>query len=96
MTSAQWKLAYKKTHDQARKKAQANECTVKFVASKSAARQVTIPSVDNQLEVEDGGIQALEGYFDNLSAAAINEKSVLKQLVLNNTTLVTSNESLAT
>ena len=42
----------------------------------------------------DGGIKNLEGYFDNLSASAINEKSVLQQLVLNNTTLVTRNENL--
>ena len=33
-------------------------------------------------------------YFDNLSAAAVNEQGVLKQLVLNNSTLATSNESL--
>ena len=33
-------------------------------------------------------------YFDNLATAAVNEKSVLQQLVLNNTTLMTSNESL--
>ena len=36
----------------------------------------------------------LKGYFDNLAAAAVNEKDVLKQLVLNNTTLTTSNKSL--
>ena len=36
----------------------------------------------------------LEGYFDNLVAAVVNEKSVLKQLVLNNTKIATSNESL--
>ena len=94
-TWMQWKLAYKKTHAQERIKAKANEVTAKFGAANSAARQETRPTVDNQLEVEDGGIKALEGYFDDLSAAAINEKYVLQQLVLNNTTLVTSNESLA-
>ena len=36
----------------------------------------------------------IEGYFDNLAAAATNEKDVLNQLVLNNTTLTNSNESL--
>ena len=36
----------------------------------------------------------LEGYLNNLAAAAVNEKYVLKQLVLNNTKLATSNESL--
>ena len=44
---------------------------------------------------EDGiGLKALEGYFDNLAAKAVNEKGVLQQLVLNNTTFATSNESL--
>ena len=38
-------------------------------------------------------MKILEGYFDNLAAAMVNEKDVLKQLVLNNTTLVTSNKS---
>ena len=39
-------------------------------------------------------MKTLEGYFDNLATAAVNEQGVLKQLVLNNTTLATSNESL--
>ena len=90
----QWKLAYKKAHAQARIRAHANEGTAKFGAANSAAHQETRPTVNNQLEVEYGGTQDLEGYFDNLTAAAINEKSVLQQLVLNTTTLVTSNESL--
>ena len=33
-------------------------------------------------------------YFDNLAAAEVNKNGVLQQLVLNNTTLTTSNESL--
>ena len=39
-------------------------------------------------------MKTLKGYFDNLADAAVNEKDVLKQLVLNNTTLATSNKSL--
>ena len=39
-------------------------------------------------------MKTLEGYFNNLAAAAVNGKDVLKQLVLNNTTLAASNESL--
>ena len=90
-----WKTAYKKDHTQARVKAQANNGTAKFGTENSTACQdTTIPSADNQLEVEDGGIKALEGYFDNLATAAVNEKPVLQQLVLNNTTIATSNESL--
>ena len=91
----QCKVAYKKDHAQARIKPQANDGTAKFGAANSTARQdTTRPTVGNQLEVEDGSIKALEGYFNNLAAAAINKKSVLQQLALNNTTLVTSNESL--
>ena len=83
----QRKAAYKNAHAQARIKAQANNGTAKFGAANSAARQDTPKTtVDNQLEVEDVGIKALEGYFDNLAAAAVNEKSVLQQLALNNTT----------
>ena len=44
--------------------------------------------------MEDGGIKALEGYFDNLAAAAVNEKSVPQKLLLNDTTLAKCNESL--
>ena len=94
-TTAQWKTAYKKYHAQARVKAQAIDGTAKFGAANSAARQdKPNPLLDNQLEEEDVGIKSLEGYFDNLAATVVNEKSVLQQLVLNNTTLTTSNESL--
>ena len=58
-TWMQWKLVYKKAHAQARIKSQANEGTAKFGVANSAARQETRPTVDNQLEVEDGGIKAL-------------------------------------
>jgi len=37
----------------------------------------------------------LEGYFDNLAAAATNEKAVLDQLVANNTKLAATNATLA-
>ena len=86
---------YKKAHAQARIKAQANDGTAKFGAANSAAHKDTSkPTVDNQLEVEDVGITALEGYLNNLAVTAVNKKSVLQKLVLNNTTLATSNESL--
>ena len=48
----------------------------------------------NKQEGDDGGMKSLEGYFDNLSVAVVNEKSVLEQLVLNNTKLAASNKSL--
>ena len=94
-TWAQWKTAYKKAHAQSRVKSQANDGSAKFGAANSAARQdKQNPPLDNQLEEEEVGIKALEGSLDKLAAAAVNEKSVLQQLVLNNTTLTTSNDSL--
>ena len=94
-TWATWKLAYKQTHAKARVKVQATEGSTKFGAANSAARQeaACLP-LDNQLEEDSSDVKTLEGYFDNLAAAAVNEKYVLKQLVFNNTTLVRSNESL--
>ena len=61
----------------------------------SLARQETAnPLLDNQLEEYSGDLKTLKGYFDNLAASAVNEQGVLKQLVLNNTTLATSNKIL--
>ena len=37
----------------------------------------------------------MEGFFDNLAAAATNDKVVLAQLADNNTKLVNTNEELA-
>ena len=69
----QCKVAYKKSHAQARIKSQANDGTAKFGAVNSTVPEdTTRPTVDNQLEVEDGAIKALEGYFDNLSVATVN------------------------
>ena len=76
-------------------KAQANDDSVKSGAANLAACQETanLP-LDNQLEEDGGDLKTLEGYFDNLADDAVNEKGVLKQLMLNNTTLATSNKSL--
>ena len=94
-TWAQWNTANKKAHAQAREKSQANNGSAKLEAANTSARQYKQPPpLDNQLEEEDVGIKATEGYFDNLAAAAVNEKSVLQLLVLNNTTLTTSNKTL--
>ena len=94
-TWATWKLLYKQAHTKARVKAQATNGSVKFGAANSAAHQEAAHlSLDNKFEEDSGDVKTLKGYFDNLAAAAVNEKYVLKQLVLNNTTLATSNESL--
>ena len=44
--------------------------------------------------VDKGSMKLFEGYFDNLATAAVNEKSVLDQLVENNTKLASTNENL--
>ena len=94
-TWSQWKTAYKRSHAKARVKAQANDGSVQFGAANSVSHQETAtPPLENQLEEDGGDLKTLEGYFDNLNAAAVNKKGVLQQLVLNNTTLSTSNESL--
>ena len=91
----QWKTAYKRAHAKARVKAQANNGSVKFGAANYASRKENANShLDNQLEEDGADIKNLEGYLDNLAAAAFNKKGVLQQLVLKNTTLSTSNESL--
>ena len=88
-----WKEVYKKAHAKARIKAQANEGTVKFGAANSATHLETTQNVENNQGVDDGGMKYLEGYFDNLAAAAVNEKSVLENLVANNTKLAATNKN---
>ena len=60
----------------------------------SAARPDAHLPLDNQLEGYSSNVKTIEGYFHNLAAATTNKKDVLKQLVLNNTTLAASNKSL--
>ena len=93
-TWATCKLAYKQAHAKARVKAQDTEGSTKFGAASSAARQESHLPLDNQLEEDISDVKTLKGYFENLAPAATNKKDVLKQLVLNNATLVMINESL--
>ena len=93
-TWAAWKLAYKQAHAKARVKAQAHEGSIKFGADISAARPEDQLPLDTQHEGSSKNINTLEGYFNNVAAAATNEKYILNQLVLNNTTLTNSNESI--
>ena len=91
---ATWKFYYKQAHAKARVKAQAHEGSTKFGAANSVSGQEAHLPLENQLEEDSNDVKNLEGYFDKLAAPATNEKDVLKQLVSNNTTLATSNESL--
>ena len=54
-------------------KAQANKSSVKFGAANSSARLETTQGVETNQGVDEGGMKALEGYFDNLTAAAVNK-----------------------
>ena len=64
------------------------------MAANSDAHLETTQNVENNQVVDDGEMKALEGYFNNLAAAAVNEKSVLEQLVMNNTKLAVTNKHL--
>ena len=90
-----WKLAYKQAHAKARVKAQAHGGNTKFGAANSAASPEAQLPLDAQHEGAGENMNSLEGYFTNLAAAVTNEKELLTQLVLNNTTLTTTNKSLA-
>ena len=89
-----WKIAYKQAHAKARVKGQVHGGNTKFRAANSAARPEDQLPLDTQHEGASANINTLEGYFTNLAVAATNEKELLNQLVLNNTTLTNSNESL--
>ena len=89
-----WKQGYKKAHTEACIKAHDNKGTVKFGSENSAALQETTQNVKKQQVVDKNGMKALEVYFYNLAAVTVNKKSVLEQLVVNNTKLAANNESL--
>ena len=76
-TWAAWKLAYKQAHAKARVKDQAHEGSTKFGAANSAACPEDQLPLDTQHEGASENVNTLEGYFNNLAAAATNEKDVL-------------------
>ena len=91
-TWADWKASYKKAHTKAHVKAQAAEGTDKF-GTTNAAEQVL---KNSEVTKDDGGdkvgMEALEGYFENLATAATKKKSVLEKIVANNAKLTATNE----
>ena len=74
--------------------ARVHEGSTKFGAASSSAHPEDQLPLDAQHEGASENIKTLKGYFNNLAAATTNEKDILNQLVLNNTTLTNSNESL--
>ena len=60
-------------------KGQANDGSVKFGAANSVAcKETANPLLNNQLEEDGRDLNTLEGYFEKLAAAAVNEKGVLQ------------------
>ena len=81
-------------HSKTRVKAQATKRSNKFGAANAANRVIKVSKVGMDNVRNKVGMKALEGFFDNLAAAKINEKSVLNQLVSNNSKLAATNEDL--
>ena len=71
---ADWKTSYKRAHAKARVKLQATEGSDKFGTTTAAERVLK----NSEVATDDGGnkmcMKYLEGYFDNLAAAATNKK----------------------
>ena len=72
---ATWKIGYKQAHAKAGVKAQAHEGSTKFGAANSAACPEDQLPLDTQHEGASGDVNTLEGYFNNLAAAATNERT---------------------
>ena len=71
----------------------------KFGSANAAERDLGVGFVKNSNVTTDNGgnavaLKALKEYFDNLSAAATNKKTVLKQLVASNAKLASTNKEL--
>ena len=93
-TWADWKTSYKRAHAKARVKSQASEGSDKFGSANADKRVLKTSKVKTNNGGKKVGMKALEGYFNNLAAAAINKISVLEQLVTNNAKLAATNKDL--
>ena len=91
---ANWKTSNKRAHDKELIKAQATEGSDKFGATNAADRFLKNSEVATDNGGNEAGMKALEGYSDNLAVAATNKKSVLEQLVANNSKLAAANKDL--
>ena len=93
-TWADWNTSYKRAHAKARIKSQATEGSDKFGAANVFEKVLTTRKLETNNGGDEVGMKDLEKYFDNLTAANINDKSVLEQLVANNAKFVATNEVL--
>ena len=78
----------------ARIKAQAVEGAENFGAANVAERILNNSDMTMYGGGDEVGLKAIEVYFENLAAAVTNEKTVLEQLVANNSKLAATNEEL--
>ena len=90
---------YKKAHAKARIKAQAAKGSDKFGAANAAEQYLGVGFKNSSgVTTNNGGkllgLKALNGYFENLAAAATNEKTILEQLFASNAKISATNEEL--
>ena len=93
-TWAVWKTVYKKAHAKARVKAHDTKGSDKFGEVNAAGRVLKTREVETNNGSGEVGNKALKGYFKNLAAVVINKKSVLENLVANNSKLASTNKDL--
>ena len=62
------------------------------LARKVSARIHTTSEVETNKGVDKGDMKDLEGYFDNLDSAAVNEKSFMEKLFTNSAKLTATNK----
>ena len=91
---------WKTTHRAAAKKALIKKKSASRKDQFGVAHTVTPPLGDDTAGNTAGknqpmGLAALNGYFNNIAAAATNEKAILEELATNLTTLTTSNAEMA-
>ena len=91
---AEWKTAYKRAHARLRVKAQATKGLDKFGVANAAERVLKTSEVDTNNGGNEVGMKSLEVYVDKISAAKINNKSVVEQLFTNNSKLAATNDDL--
>ena len=81
-------------HAKAIVKTQTAEGSDKFGATNATGQVLKNSEVATGKGGNKVGMKVLEGYFDNLAAAATNRESFLEQLVANNVKLAATNEDL--
>ena len=85
---------YKRARTKARVKAQYTEGSDKCGAANAAEKVLKTSEVETNNVSNKVGMKAFEGYSDNLAVTAINNKSVLEQLVAKNVKIAATNEDL--